>query len=136
MESRERNARLTDDAIEAAALRAEAARQRRDSAARRLADLRDERTRDRQRLQTAAERTADASEAIAVAHSHAVQALDRSAGAHRASAFAHDRAAETAERFGNAEAAARHRRSAVKAREAANLDQHAADEQWQQHSRC
>jgi hypothetical protein len=24
----------------------------------------------------------------------------------------------------------------VKAREAANLDQHAADEQWQQHSRC
>lgn len=46
MKSRERNAQRASAAVQAAALRADAARRRRDSAARRLTALRDERTAD------------------------------------------------------------------------------------------
>ena len=132
MDRWERNAGRARQAVEAAALRAETARQRRDEAARRLTALRDERAGGGTWLETAAERAATATEALAVARAHAVDALERSADAHSASALAHDHAAETAKTLGDDAAATRHQDAAAQAREAANFDRGAADEQRQQ----
>ena len=132
MERWERNARRTSDAVEAAGLRAQAARQRCDEAAGRLTALRDERAGGGRCLQTAAERAATATEALTVARAHAVDALERAADAHSASALAHEHAADSAKAVGDDAAVTRHKDAAAQAREAGNLDRHAADEQRQQ----
>jgi hypothetical protein len=132
MDGWERNAGRARQADEAAALRAEAARQRRDEAARRLPALRDGHAGGGTWLETATERAATATEALAVARAHAVDALERSTDAHSASAPAHDHAAETANTLGDDAAATRHQDAAAQAREAANVDRGAADEQRQQ----
>jgi hypothetical protein len=119
--------RRAHQAAEAAVMRAEAARRRRNKAERRVRALKDEQAHSGQWTTSAAERADAAAEAVATAQAHAVEALDRSAEAHAASARAHERAAETA---GNTHAAAArwHRNAAAEAREAAERDRHDADE--------
>ena len=114
-------------AAQAAAERADAARQRREQAWQRGIALR-QGARGQDGALTAAERATAAAEAIEQARAHAAESMVRAIEAHRMSALAHERAAGTAESVGDAAGAARHREASAQALAAADRDQRAADE--------
>jgi hypothetical protein len=111
----------TREAANAAAPRAQAARQRPDEADRREAAIREQRGH--------GEAWAAATEACSVARIHAIEALERAAEAHAASALAHEPAAALAEGVADVATQARHLRAAAEAREAAERDRAAAREE-------
>ena len=116
------------EAAHAAALRAQAARQRRAYAEQREVAIREQRGHGEEWVETATERAAAATQACSVARTHAVEALERASEAHAASALAHEPAAALAESLADVASQARHLRAVAGAREAAELDRTAADE--------
>jgi hypothetical protein len=122
MEHWERIALRARAAGEAAALRGQEARRRREQSARRVTAIQEHRAHGQEWVETAIERAVSATRAIHVAQAHAAESLDRSAEAHAASARAHDRAAEAADSVADDAAAARHRSAAAEARQAATDD--------------
>jgi hypothetical protein len=106
--------------------RATAARQRRDAAAARVAELRDERIHPIHRPEEAATRLTTAEKSARVAHKLALEELERAAVAHEEAAQAHERAADLAESRGDLERAQLHRHKTRQARAAARADRQTA----------
>ena len=115
----DRIARQSQEAGEAAAGRAVAARRRGEAASKRVAELHEWGGRSPGRSREAADRAASAATAAHAAGKRASEAYRRSATAHEHAADAHDRAAEAAERAGDMTGAIEHRRGAAHDRAAA-----------------
>ena len=112
-------ARRAQEASANAERRAEAARNRGEAAAGRIAELREDRVHPIQRPREAAERLAIATAAAAKAHRLALAEYEHAAVAHDEAARAHERVADWLEATDEPSRASAHRREAARARAAA-----------------